>query len=513
MIAAPDFVRTEGMRLLDRLAQLGVPLADLTADSRAVKMGSIFVAFPGTVLDGRHFIAEAIARGATAVLWERAGFEWDERWDVPNLGIDNLRGRISEIAGHIHGNPSESLWMAGVTGTNGKTSVAQWIAGASDALGRRAAVLGTLGNGMVGERVEAKNTTPDPILLQRSLAEYLRRGARAVAMEVSSHGLHQGRVAGIKFDAAIFTNLTRDHLDYHRTMEEYAEAKFGLFGARGLRHAIINVDDEWGRTFAARLKDGPLEVITYGVGNNTPRLRGGDIKLSEEGVRFRVESEWGSGEVRAGVLGAFNVSNLLAVLGALLAQGIAFARALEAVGALKPVPGRLERLGGGALPLTVIDYAHTPDALEKALQALRPAVAKGHRLVCVFGCGGDRDPGKRALMARAAAGLADHVVVTSDNPRNEDPHAIIEQIVAGIRKPGTDPEPGNGENQGLSHAEAIEDRQVAIFTAVHHARPGDVVLLAGKGHETYQEIAGVRHPFSDSEVAAAALAEWDRARS
>ena len=495
MIAAPDFVRTEGMRLLDRLAQLGVPLADLTADSRAVKMGSIFAAFPGTVLDGRHFIAEAIARGAAAVLWERAGFEWDERWDVPNLGVANLRGRISEIAGHIHGNPSESLWMAGVTGTNGKTSVAQWIACASDALGRRAAVLGTLGNGMVGERVEAKNTTPDPILLQRSLAEYLRRGARTVAMEVSSHGLDQGRVAGIKFDAAIFTNLTRDHLDYHRTMEEYAEAKFALFGARGLRHAIINVDDEWGRTFAARLKGGALDVITFGTGGELgPRLRGGDVHLSEEGVRFRVESEWGSGEVRAGVLGAFNVSNLLAVLGALLAQGIAFERALEAVSALEPVPGRLERLGGGELPLTVIDYAHTPDALEKALQALRPAVAKGGRLVCVFGCGGDRDPGKRPLMAQAAAGLADHVVVTSDNPRNEDPHAIIEQIVAGL---------------GSRPAEAIEDRQVAIFSAVHHARPGDVVLLAGKGHETYQEIAGVRHPFSDREVATAALAEWD----
>ena len=508
MIASPDFVRTDGMRLLDRLAQLGVPLADLTADSRAVKMGSIFVAFPGTVLDGRQFIAEAIARGATAVLWERAGFEWDERWDVPNLGIDNLRGRISEIAGHIHGNPSESLWMAGVTGTNGKTSVAQWIACASDWLGRRAAVLGTLGNGMVGERVEAKNTTPDPILLQRSLAEYLRRGARAVAMEVSSHGLHQGRVAGIKFDVAIFTNLTRDHLDYHRTMEEYAEAKFRLFGARGLRHAVINVDDEWGRNFAARLEGGPLEVITYGTSRElgprlrggdkkTPRLRGDDIQLSEEGVRFRVESEWGSGEVRAGVLGAFNVSNLLAVLDALLAQGIAFDRALEAVSALEPVPGRLERLGGGALPLTVIDYAHTPDALEKALQALRPAVAKGHRLVCVFGCGGERDPGKRSLMAEAAARLADHVVVTSDNPRGEDPHAIIGQIVAGL---------------GSRPAEAIEDRQVAIFTAVHHARPGDVVLLAGKGHETYQEIAGVRHPFSDREVATAALAEWGRAK-
>jgi UDP-N-acetylmuramoyl-L-alanyl-D-glutamate--2,6-diaminopimelate ligase len=509
MIASPDFVRSDGRRLLERLAQLGVPLVDLTADSRAVKMGSVFAAFPGTVLDGRQFIAEALARGAAAVLWERRGFEWDERWDVPNLGIDNLRARISEIAGHIHGNPSESLWMAGVTGTNGKTTVSQWIACASDALGQRAAVIGTLGSGMVGERVEGRNTTPDPILLQRSLAEYLRRGARAVAMEVSSHGLDQGRTSGIKFDAAVFTNLTRDHLDYHNTMEAYAEAKFQLFSARGLRHAVVNVDDEWGRRFAGRLKGRPLEVITYGVSGRPreggdpggsrgalgPRLRGSDVQLSEDGVRFRVESEWGSGEVRAAVLGAFNVSNLLAVLGALLARGIAFDRAIAAVSALQPVTGRLERLGGGALPLTVIDYAHTPDALEKALQALRPAVAPGHRLVCVFGCGGDRDAGKRPLMAQAAARFADHVVVTSDNPRGEDPHAIIGQIVAGL---------------GPHSAEAIEDRQVAIFSAVHHARPGDVVLLAGKGHETYQEIAGVRHPFSDREVAAAALAEWDQ---
>ncbi len=507
MIAAPEFTGTAGMALLDRLGQLGVPLADLTADSRAVKLGSIFVAYPGTVLDGRAFIAEAIARGAAAVLWERAGFEWNEGWNVPNLGIENLRARISEIAGHVYGNPSELLWMAGVTGTNGKTSVSQWIAAACDALGRRAAVIGTLGNGLVGERVEAKNTTPDPILLQRSLSEYLRRGARAVAMEVSSHGLDQGRVAGIRFDAAIFTNLTRDHLDYHRTMQAYAEAKFGLFSARGLRHAVINVDDETGREFARRLAGGRLDVITYGMagrsrahdhpsegGDPAPRLRGSHVELSEAGVSFRVESEWGSGEVRSGVLGAFNVSNLLAVLGALLAAGIPMADAIRAIGGLAPVPGRLERVGGGALPLVVIDYAHTPDALEKALQALKPTVAAGGRLVCVFGCGGDRDPGKRPLMAQAAAALADHVVVTSDNPRGEDPHAIIEQIVAGI--------PGAG-------AEAIEDRQVAIFSAVHQARPGDVVLLAGKGHETYQEIAGVRHPFSDREVATAALAQRD----
>ncbi|HYC35078.1 MAG TPA: UDP-N-acetylmuramoyl-L-alanyl-D-glutamate--2,6-diaminopimelate ligase [Usitatibacter sp.] len=531
MIAAPDFVRSDGMKLLDRLAQLGVPLADLTADSRSVKLGSIFAAFPGTVLDGRQYIGEAISRGAAAVLWERAGFEWDERWDVPNLGIDNLRGRISEIAGAVYGNPSKSLWIVGVTGTNGKTSVSQWIASASESLGRRAAVVGTLGNGMVGERVEGKNTTPDPIVLQRSLSEYLRRGAHTVAMEVSSHGLDQGRVAGIEYDVAVFTNLTRDHLDYHGTMERYAEAKFSLFSARGLKHAVVNVDDEWGRTLAERLSSTTLDVITFGVETETGpgfprggnsgtvrmRLRASHVRLSEAGVHFRVEGDWGRGEVRAGVLGAFNVSNLLAVLGTLLASDVPFDDALRAVGALQPVPGRVERLGGGTLPLVVIDYAHTPDALEKALQALRPAVAAGHRLVCVFGCGGDRDPGKRPLMGRAAARFADHVVVTSDNPRSEDPHKIIEEILRDVgdrpwssHLPGSGSVPGlQGENQGPSPYETIEDRQVAIFTAVSNAKPGDVVLLAGKGHETYQEIAGVRHPFSDREVATAALAQWN----
>ena len=497
MIAAPEFVRGDGLRLLDGLAQLGVPLADLTADSRAVKLGSIFVAYPGTVRDGRHFIGEALVRGAAAILWERTGFVWDESWEVPNLGVDNLRGRISEIAGHVYGNPSESLWMAGVTGTNGKTSVSQWIAAACDGLGRRAAVLGTLGNGLVGERVEGKNTTPDPIVLQRLLADYLRRGARVVAMEVSSHGLEQGRVAGIKYDTAVFTNLTRDHLDYHGTMESYAEAKYALFSARGLRHAVVNVDDDWGRKLVDRLEGSGLEVITYGTKLDS-RLRGNDVSLSSSGVRFRVESEWGAGEVNASVLGAFNVSNLLAVLGTLLAAGVAFDDATRAVSGLQPVPGRLERVGGGNAPLVVIDYAHTPDALEKALQALRPAVAQGGRLVCVFGCGGDRDPGKRPMMGRAAASLADHVVVTSDNPRSETPRTIIDQILSGTR---------------ASHVEAVEDRQVAIFSAVNQARPGDVVLLAGKGHETYQEIAGTRHPFSDREVASAALGDWMRAHA
>jgi UDP-N-acetylmuramoyl-L-alanyl-D-glutamate--2,6-diaminopimelate ligase len=330
-------------------------------------------------------------------------------------------------------------------------------------------------------------------------------------MEVSSHGLDQERVAGIKYDVAVFTNLTRDHLDYHGTMEAYGEAKFRLFSARGLRHAVVNVDDEWGARFAKRLAGGGLDVVTFGTAPETsgalkPRLAASRVLLSDAGVRFRLESDWGAGDVEAPVLGAFNVSNLLAVAGALLAADVPFGQALRGISALAPVPGRLERLGGGAAPLVVVDYAHTPDALEKALQALRhvldstalrnPSRGRG-RLICVFGCGGDRDAGKRPLMGEAAARLADHVIVTSDNPRNEDPQAIIAQVLAGIRG---------------RRAEAMEDRQVAIFCAVHQAAAGDVVLLAGKGHETYQEIAGLRHPFNDREVATAALAAWEPSR-
>jgi UDP-N-acetylmuramoyl-L-alanyl-D-glutamate--2,6-diaminopimelate ligase len=502
---SPALAASNGNAIAQRLEALGVPLGDLTADSRSVKRDSVFVAYPGTVRDGRAFIPEAIAHGAAAVLWEKTGFAWSDAWRVPNLGIENLRARISAIAGHVYGDPSEALWMAGVTGTNGKTSVSQWIAAACDALGRRSAVIGTLGNGLVGERAEARNTTPDPIVLQRLLADYLRRGARNVAMEVSSHGLDQERVAGIRYDVAVFTNLTRDHLDYHGTMEAYAAAKYRLFSARGLRQAVVNVDDAWGARVARRLAGGSLDVITYGTLGaraDAPRARlaASNITLSESGVRFHVASEWGEGEVSARVLGAFNVANLLAVTGALVADGIPFADALRAVSALEPVPGRLERVGGGELPLVVIDYAHTPDALEKALAALRNVLesaaraGRRGRLICVFGCGGDRDPGKRALMGEAAARLADHVIVTSDNPRGEDPDAIIAQVMAGVRG---------------REAEAIEDRQVAIFSAVHRATAGDVVLLAGKGHETYQEIAGNRLPFNDREVATAALAQWE----
>jgi UDP-N-acetylmuramoyl-L-alanyl-D-glutamate--2,6-diaminopimelate ligase len=470
------------------LARMGHAPRRITSDSRQVGSGDAFAAWPGTRVDGRAFIPDAIARGAGSVLWESRGFRWDTAWPVPNAGVERLAAKLGYVANVVYGNPSRDLWMVGVTGTNGKTTTSQWIAQGLDDAGRRCGVIGTLGIGLHGDLEPAPNTTPDAAVFHETLARFRDAGAKAVSMEVSSIGLDQGRVNGATFDVAVFTNLTRDHLDYHGTMEAYAEAKYRLFNARGVGRAVINVDDGWGRRFADRLRGSPVDVIGYGLQGG--RLRAGAVTQTEAGLRLRIEGDWGSGEVAVPVLGAFNVSNLLAVIATLLASGVEFGAALAAVARLKPVPGRLERLGGGSLPLVVIDYAHTPDALEKALDAVRPVVAAGHRLHCVFGCGGDRDAGKRPIMGEVAARLADRLIVTSDNPRGEDPQAIIDQVMAGVLS---------------GAAEAVAERQVAIFTAIHQATPGDVVLLAGKGHETYQEIAGVRHPFSDAEVALAAL--------
>jgi UDP-N-acetylmuramyl tripeptide synthase len=426
------------------------------------------------------------------VIWERGGFTWDERWPVANLGVENLRRRVSELAGLVYGNPSDTLWMAGVTGTNGKTSVSQWIASASNSLGRRSAVIGTLGNGLVGERVEGRNTTPDPIVLQRLLAEYLRRGARNVAMEVSSHGLHQGRVAASRYDVAgsptsrATTSTTTARWSRTRRRSSRSSPRAAS------RTPSSTPTTSTARAFARRLEGAPGGDHLRNAGRCAP-ARARRAPLGGWACVFNVASDWGRGEVAARVLGAFNVSNLLGVLGALLAQGIPFDAAVAAVGGLEPVPRPLGARGRRHVAIGGDRLRAHADALEKALAALRPTVAAGHRLVCVFGCGGDRDPGKRPIMGEVAARLADHVLVTSDNPRGENPHDIITQILEGIPR---------------RRAEAIEDRQVAIFSAVAHATAGDVVLLAGKGHETYQEIAGTRHPFNDREVAGAALAQW-----
>jgi UDP-N-acetylmuramoyl-L-alanyl-D-glutamate--2,6-diaminopimelate ligase len=354
--------------------------------------------------------------------------------------------------------------------------------------------MGTLGNGLVGALAPARHTTADAAGLQETLAQLKAAGADAVAMEVSSHGLDQGRVNAVAFDVALFTNLTRDHLDYHGTMEAYGAAKAKLFRWPGLSAAVINVDDAFGAALADDARRQGRPCLTYGLG--TADIRATDIVEGAQGVRCSVATPAGRGELAAPVVGSFNLMNLLGCLGVLLASGVTLADALAALALVEAPPGRMQRFGGGEAPLVVVDYAHSPDALEQVLGALRPAVASGGRLACVFGCGGDRDAGKRPEMGRIAARGADRIVVTSDNPRSEDPAAIAAAVVAGIEAAG-------------GRVWTVElDRGVAIATAVAEARRGDVVLIAGKGHETTQEAKGVRLHFSDADAATAALAAW-----
>ncbi|MFO1322999.1 MAG: UDP-N-acetylmuramoyl-L-alanyl-D-glutamate--2,6-diaminopimelate ligase [Burkholderiales bacterium] len=476
------------------LARLGVMPRRITADSRRVEPGVAFAAYPGHSVDGRTFVPDAIARGALAVLWEARAFKWNEAWTTPNVGLEGLQMRLGAVADFIYGSPSQRLWMAGVTGTNGKTSCAQWIAQAFDACGRRAAVLGTLGNGLVGALGPASHTTPDVAVLHELLAQFHAAGARAVAMEVSSHGIDQGRVNGTKFDVALFTNLTRDHLDYHKTMAAYGAAKAKLFTWPGLRAAVINADDPFGQSLIDAARGRGQRLLTYGFG--AADLAATPVSLDRRGIVLDVATPWGRATLASPVVGVFNAQNLLGVLGVLLASDVPLADAATALGKLQAPAGRMQRFGGDGKPLVVVDYAHTPDALEKVLLALKPAVAAGHELVCVFGCGGDRDPGKRPQMGEIAARLADRIVVTDDNPRNEDPSAIANAVVKGVRDAGH-------RRWTIEH-----DRRAAIRGAIGGARDGDVVLVAGKGHETYQERDGVRQPFSDAAETTAALAAW-----
>jgi UDP-N-acetylmuramoyl-L-alanyl-D-glutamate--2,6-diaminopimelate ligase len=464
----------------------------ITADSRQVAAGDAFAAFPGMKADGRSFIADALARGAGAVFWEPEGFQWNPEWRAAQLPVDGLQAKLGIIADFIYGSPSQALWTIGVTGTNGKTSCSRWIAQCLDRCGRRAAIIGTLGNGLVGVEEPATLTTPDAALLQEMLARYKKAGALAVAMEVSSHGLDQGRVNGVAFDLALFTNLSRDHLDYHGTMAAYGAAKAKLFEWPGLQARVVNADDAFGQSLADSARARGHKVLTYGLANADVAATG--IATASDGLALSVATPWGRGELRTKLVGAFNASNVLGCLAALLASEVALPDALEALAAVEAPPGRMQRLGGHDAPLVVVDYAHSPDALEKVLRALRPAVAEGRELICVFGCGGDRDAGKRPEMGRVAATLADRVIVTTDNPRSEDPAAIASAIVHGVRET-------NNRRWTVDL-----DRATAINAAISGARTGDVVLVAGKGHEEYQETNGVRTPFSDAEAATAALA-------
>jgi UDP-N-acetylmuramoyl-L-alanyl-D-glutamate--2,6-diaminopimelate ligase len=485
-----------------------IVVSGLAIDSRELREGDAFVALKGTREHGITFAPMALARGAVAVLAERpdeatasapASLDTmaegrlgsnppgaDEGFDAPTIWIDGLREKLGPIASRFFGDPSQAMIVVGVTGTNGKTSTVHLLAEALHQAGHPVATIGTLGAGLVGAVAEGARTTPDAIAMQGLLATFRDEGATHVAMEVSSHALDQGRVNAVAFDLAVFTNLTRDHLDYHGTMQAYGAAKERLFAWPGLDAAIINVDDPFGRALASRANAPTL--IRYGIGRDADVVASA-IETTASGLRFRLKTPWGEGDIATRLLGRFNVANLLAVAACLGRLGFSFDAIQGALAKLDPVPGRMNRIGGEALPLVVVDYAHTPDALEQALTSLRAHVHG--RLICVFGCGGERDSGKRPEMGRIAEALADAVIVTDDNPRGEDGDVIVAAIVAGLAQP--------------DRVTIERDRRKAISLAIGVARAGDIVLIAGKGHEPYQEIAGVRHPFDDLAVARDAL--------
>ena len=473
------------MELFEKLAAQGAMIERLTSDSRRCAPGSAFFAYPGEKADGRTYIGEALQRGASAVVWEAEGFTWHPAWRLPNVAVRDLKQRAGELAAAFYGEPSHELWICGVTGTNGKTSCSHWIAAALERAGEPSAVVGTLGSGFPGALRDAGNTTPDALELQATLKALRGAGARALAMEVSSHGLVQGRINGVRFACALFTNLSQDHLDYHGTMRAYGEAKARLFDVPGLDTAVLNLDDPFGRDLALRLAG---RVRTIGYALDTAPAIGVDEFIGLE-PSMRIVSTLGQAPLAARQVARFNLSNLLGVLGALLAHGVAFSRAVRLLADLPAVPGRMEQVS--ERPLVIVDYAHTPDAIEKVLAALRPLAAeRGGHLAVVFGAGGERDATKRPLMGAAAERGADRVLITSDNPRGEDPLRIIDAIARGMTRA----------------ARREPDRQRAIEAAVLEAAPEDIVLIAGKGHESYQEIAGKREPFSDQAVARAALA-------
>ena len=488
---------TAGMRLRELVAdaRLAAPLGDivvrgLSLDSRHVRAGDAFFALRGTQAHGITFAPVAVARGAAVVIAEASAEHRVDSVDgVPAVWVDGLKAELGPIAARFHGDPSRTVRVSGVTVTNGKTSTVQLLAQALERLGRRAATIGTLGAGLVGAVVAGERTTPDAASVQGLLAGFRDAGASDVAMEVSSHALEQGRVNGVHFALAVFTNLTRDHLDYHGTMAAYAQAKRRLFTWPGLRAAIVNRDDALGREILAGLPVG-VRAIGYAIDDAGADVRASAIETHAGGLRFTLHLPTAGGIVESPLLGRFNVANLLAVAASLLALDVAPAAIMTVLAELEPVAGRMNRLGGmHGQPLVVIDYAHTPDALEQALSSLRAHCAG--RLACVFGCGGERDVGKRPQMGAIAERLADDVVVTDDNPRGEDGDAIVAGILAGM------------SHSAAAHVE--RDRAHAIVGAIAQARPDDVVLIAGKGHEPYQEVAGVLHAFDDLRVARDAL--------
>jgi UDP-N-acetylmuramoyl-L-alanyl-D-glutamate--2,6-diaminopimelate ligase len=480
------------MWLLDGIAKVPASearVSDLTLDSRQVREGSLFFALPGQNAHGLKFAADAAARGASVVLWEP-----DSDAMLPALppsvfaaAIPNLKNLVGRIADRFFNWPSSHLRIAGITGTNGKTTCAYLLAQCLERLGSAAAYMGTIGWGRPATLAAPTHTTPDAVTVQRTLAQLRASGVREVAMEVSSHALEQGRVDGVRFQVAAFTNLTRDHLDYHGTMQKYAAAKAKLFQVADLKHIVLNVGDEFGRTLA-RDYAGSASLIAVWVGAGGSgwladrALHATQVRLDPRGISIELDGSFGKLTVKTQLMGRFNAENSLVVIACLLSLGVSLSDAANALAECKPAPGRMEVVKADARnkPTVVVDYAHTPDALSKALNAAREHCEGA--LWCVFGCGGDRDSGKRPVMGAIADELADQIIVTDDNPRSEDPQVITAGIVSGIK----------------SHAaRVIHDRGEAIATALKEAQAADLVLIAGKGHEDYQIYGETRRSFSD----------------
>lgn len=473
-----------------------VEITGLTMDSRYVKPGNVFLACPGSIADGHEFIDVAIQKGASAVLCEASKHIFNEAFlitddgrEVPIIAVPHLLVHLGHLAAMFYQDPSAKLTVFGVTGTNGKTSVTQYLAACLTELGKKCAVVGTVGNGFLPQLLPSTHTTPNPLALQDLLTQFLQQGAQAIAMEVSSHGLDQSRVNGVHFDTAVFTNLSHDHLDYHHTMENYGNAKRKLFQMPNLKRAIFNFDDIFGRGLYAEFA-GQYSCYAYSVNpdpvqiDNLPMISASNIILTDHGISADINSPWGQGKLQTPLFGLFNLSNILAVITCLGSQGFALPLILEVVAQVHGVKGRMQLVQKTGHPKVVIDYAHTPDALEKALKAIRSHISA--KIWCVFGCGGDRDTSKRPEMGQIAEQYADHIIITNDNPRHEEPEAIAEQIMAGISAP--------------DKVQMILDRAQAICYAIKHAAEKDVILIAGKGHEQYQQFGDEKIDFSDEKI-------------
>lgn len=460
-------------------------ISHLSLDSRLVQSGDLFFALSGSHQDGRQFIDEAIQKGARAILIDGDKPDIDWQGNIPVISIPDLKNQTGKLAAKFYDYPAKKMQMIGVTGTSGKTSCTQFIASILHNLNMKCGVIGTLGNGLYGN-IEAGNlTTPDAITLQKTLSEFVKSGAKITAMEVSSHSLDQGRVSGIDFDIGIFTNLSRDHLDYHETMEKYGAAKKRLFDQTN--YAVINADDLFGRDMLRSFKE-RKNLLAYSLETNA-QIYAEKIQLTHTGIKAHIVTPWGSADLASTLVGQFNLNNLLAVITSLSLLNIPLASIMQNICKLQPVAGRMQSVGGDEKPLIVVDYAHKPDALEKVLIALREQCHG--KLFCVFGCGGDRDRGKRPIMAKIAEQYADQVIVTDDNPRHEDPAQIVNDILQGFKD--------------VSRIIVEHDRAKAIHNIIQLAGSGDCVLIAGKGAETYQQIGDEKFPFCDMDKVKEAL--------